>query len=92
MTSSKINDRSCDAGQFAYQTGEKQGRIFCLMSSVAAPTFKMIKILDCKLFVRKVKLSLSVFVATCAKRFLWNKAEKTPNILSLPSRSLQNVG
>jgi hypothetical protein len=35
---------------------------FCLMSSVAAPTFK-IKILDCKLFVRKVKLSPSVFVA-----------------------------
>lgn len=35
---------------------------FCLMSSAAAPNFK-IKIHDCKLFVRKVKLSPSIFVA-----------------------------
>jgi hypothetical protein len=35
---------------------------FCLMSSAANPTFK-IKIIDCKLFVRKVKLSPSVFLA-----------------------------
>jgi hypothetical protein len=35
---------------------------FCLMSSAANPGFK-IKILDCKLLVRKVKLSPSVYVA-----------------------------
>jgi hypothetical protein len=35
---------------------------FCLMSSVANPTFK-VKIHDCKLLVRKVKLSPTVFVA-----------------------------
>ena len=35
---------------------------FCLMSSVAAATFK-VKIVDCKLLVRKVKLSPTVFVA-----------------------------
>jgi hypothetical protein len=35
---------------------------FCLMSSQQQPTYK-VKIHDCKLFVRKVKLSPSVFVA-----------------------------
>ena len=35
---------------------------FCLMSNAVNPSFK-IKILDCKLFVRKVKLSPSVFLA-----------------------------
>src|SRR6218665_2566668 len=35
---------------------------FCLMSSVAAAAYK-VRILECKLFVRKVKLSPSVFLA-----------------------------
>jgi len=35
---------------------------FCLMSSAAGAAFK-VRILDCKLYVRKVKLSPSVFVA-----------------------------
>jgi hypothetical protein len=35
---------------------------FCLMSNVAQPAFK-IKIHDCKLFIRKIKLSPSVFIA-----------------------------
>ena len=35
---------------------------FCLMSSMAGQAFK-IKIIDCKLFIRKVKLSPSVFLA-----------------------------
>jgi len=35
---------------------------FCLMSSAAGATFK-VKIHDCKLFIRKVKLSPSVFLA-----------------------------
>src|SRR3984885_11216176 len=35
---------------------------FCLMSSAAAPAYK-IRILECKLYVRKVKLSPSVFLA-----------------------------
>ena len=35
---------------------------FCLMSSAANPRFK-IKLHDCKLFIRKVKLSPSVFIA-----------------------------
>ena len=35
---------------------------FCLMSSVAGATYK-VRILECKLYVRKVKLSPSVFLA-----------------------------
>src|SRR6218665_1506438 len=35
---------------------------FCLMSSVQAAAFK-VRILECKLYVRKVKLSPSVFLA-----------------------------
>jgi hypothetical protein len=35
---------------------------FCLMSAAAQPTYK-IQIMDCKLYVRKVRLSPSVFVA-----------------------------
>ena len=35
---------------------------FCLISDAANPAFK-VKVLDCKLFVRKVKLSPSVFIA-----------------------------
>lgn len=35
---------------------------FCLLSSTANASFKM-KVIDCKLFVRKIKLSPSVFVA-----------------------------
>ena len=46
---------------------------FCLMSNAEAPTYK-IKITDCKLYIRKVKLSPSVFLAH-AKAFEKNTAK-----------------